>query len=99
MKLVENNFITRKLLGVNGIVLWPFIFVHDKTNPVLLNHERIHEAQIKDCGVIKFYTLYLWYYKKTGSYRSIPFEVEAFEHQYDMDYLKNRPKRNWEFKV
>lgn len=97
MKLVESKFITKTLLKVAGIVIWPFIFVNDKTNQLLVNHERIHEAQIKDCGVFKFYILYLWYYKKYGSYRKIPFEVEAFDNERNYTYLETRSKKIWKF--
>lgn len=91
MKLIQSKLITDCILGVNGIVLYPFIFVNDKTNKVLVNHERIHEAQINDHGVIGFYWKYFTDWVKVGfKYRMIPFEIEAFENEKDLTYLDRR---------
>jgi hypothetical protein len=95
MWLLENKKVT-SILKVSGIVLWPFIFVNDKHDRILVNHERIHEHQIKDCGVLKFYILYLWYHFKFGYWEN-PFEIEAFENHSNLEYLTNRIKRKWNF--
>lgn len=55
----------------------------------IINHEMIHVEQIKKLGVIRFYTLYVYYYAKNIwkyrnhdlAYRNIPFEIEAYEKQ------------------
>jgi len=93
MILIESTRIT-KLLRVAGIVLWPFIFVNNKHNRRLVNHERIHEYQIKECGVLRFYILYLRYHFKFG-YRKNPFEVEAFENDDNLNYLETRKNKSW----
>jgi hypothetical protein len=96
MKIIQSKIITNVLLGVSGIVLYPFIFVNDKNNKVLINHERIHEAQIRDHGVFGFYWKYITDWIRAGfKYRKIPFEIEAFKFQDDMNYLKRRESRKF----
>ena len=97
MKIIESKLITNKILKVSGIVLWPYIIVDNKNNKRLLNHELIHAEQIKDCVVLKFYILYLWYWVKFGEYYNIPFETEAYSNDHNFEYIKNRVKIDWEF--
>jgi hypothetical protein len=92
--LIESKFITRKLLKVKGIVLYPFVFVDDKTDIYLVNHELIHIEQIKDCGVFKFYFKYLYWWRKLG-YWNIPFEIEAFFNDHNLNYIKTRGRKKW----
>ena len=92
--IILNSFIP-KLLKVQAIVLYPFVLYASK-NPsaTLMNHERIHIDQIKKNGVIKFYAIYLHNYvifrfqglNHYSAYKNIPFEVEAYENQHDLDY-------------
>jgi hypothetical protein len=97
-KIVQSKFVAFGLFGVAGIVLYPFVFVIDKNNKRLVNHELIHIEQIKDCGVLKFYVLYLWYWiKHKFSYRNIPFEVEAYDNDEDFEYIKTRGRKTWLF--
>jgi hypothetical protein len=98
IKIIESKFITFWILGVAGIVLYPFLFINNKNNKKLLNHELIHVEQIKDCGVLMFYILYLWYWIKNGfSYLKNPFEIEAFDNENDMEYISNRERKKWRF--
>lgn len=74
-----------------------------------INHERIHSAQASDfckgfIGFLIFYILYFieWIFKLLPSlftgknaYRSISFEQEAYEHDWETEYLSNRKKFNW----
>jgi hypothetical protein len=93
------------MIGVKGIMLWPFIVVRDKKDLILVNHERIHYYQANELWVIKFYWLYFkWYFKNRKifkgyekikhywSYRNIPFEAEAFTNQSNLEYLKTRKR-------
>ena len=90
-----------KLLGVNGITLFPFIFVNNKANAILINHEKIHLAQQKELYILPFYYLYLSSYFKNRklykdsylSYRNIYFEKEAYKNQDNLLYLKTREKK------
>ena len=91
---------------INGITLFPFIFLkkqEDKTNAVLINHEKIHLRQQLELLVIFFYLWYVieyyyWYFKLNDSYlayKYISFEREAFAMEDDLDYLSHR--KLWSF--
>lgn len=64
----------------------------------MIKHESIHVMQAKDeCkSWIKFYVLYLWYFVKMlfwcfkwdMSYKTIPFEIEAYKYQNTPEYNK-----------
>ncbi|WP_172279786.1 hypothetical protein [Chryseobacterium sp. LAM-KRS1] len=95
-----------KKLKINGIALFPFIFVRkpeDKENNVLINHEKIHLRQQLELLIIFFYIFYVieYYYHffrlKDAylAYRSISFEKEAYAMEDDGGYLKSR--KLWSF--
>lgn len=98
MKVIYNNIIPFK--GFKAINLFGVLFVRkgQKMLPQDYNHENIHTAQMRELGYVGFYILYfiewlcrLVVYPSTA-YRGISFEREAFKHQYDYDYLDERPK-------
>lgn len=106
MIIIESRLFC-KMIGVKGIMLWPFIVVKDKEDAVLVNHEMIHYYQANERWVIGFYWLYFKFYFKNRkefkgdrrlkhywAYRNIPFEIEAFTNQSNLDYLKFRKKLN-----
>lgn len=89
-----------------GIAIFPFVFLKSKAelnNAAVLNHERIHFWQQLELLVLVFYVWYglefLIRWAKTGNwhkaYRSISFEKEAYAHENDPNYLKNR--KIWSF--
>ena len=97
-----------KMIRVKGIMLWPFIIVKDKHDKVLVNHEMIHYYQALELWVLPFYFLYFKYYFQNRSkfkghpsvnhewsYRNIPFEIECFSNQTNLNYLKTRKKFTW----
>ncbi len=97
--MIVKNSLIAKILRVNGIVLYPFIFLAPKDPDVfLLNHEMIHWNQIKRCGVFNFYFFYLKEYfvlRMSGhghdqAYRAISFEQEAYLFQHDLCYLEKK---------
>jgi len=64
------------------------------------NHELIHLRQAQSCGDswLRFYILYIWYWLKAlipcrkmplrhAAYLLNPFEIEAYRHMADLDYL------------
>ncbi len=64
-------------------------------SPEMLNHEKIHTAQMRELGYIFFYIIYLfeWLIRlmfKGNAYRSISFEREAYAHVSDLNYLRSR---------
>ena len=86
---------------INGITLFPFILLRDKadkSNPILLNHEKIHLRQQLELLIIFFYLWYVleyfyWYLKLKNSfmaYRYISFEREAYAKECDLNYLQTR---------
>ncbi len=89
--------------GFDGITLFPFIFLVSenlKRNKVIINHEKMHIRQQAELLVVFFYLIYgidyliklIKYKDKHKAYRNIIFEREAYENQYDLEYLK---KRKW----
>jgi hypothetical protein len=96
-----------KKLKINGIALFPFIFVRkpeDKENNVLINHEKIHLRQQLELLIFFFYIFYVaeYYYHLFKlkdpylAYKKISFEREAYAMESDLNYLKKR--RFWSFR-
>ena len=87
--------------GFRGITLFPFIVLsqkEDRTNKVLVNHERIHIRQQLEMLVLP---IFVWYFveylirwvalkDRRKAYRNISFEREAYENEKDLNYLKQR---------
>lgn len=106
--VIVSRFLTKifSLGKAQGIVLFPFIFVSERSllqNPNFLNHERIHCAQALEMGVLPFYLWYLmeycikWlrYRNSHKAYLNISFEKEAYQNESDLMYLQNR--KSWGF--
>ena len=82
-----------------AMAIYPFIFirkdnwekVQDIIKPKMLNHERIHFEQQKELWFIGFYLMYAYWWLRYG-YKKIPFEKEAYNNQYNFNYIKLRPK-------
>lgn len=93
-------------LWVHGMALFPFVLIkykHYASNERLLNHEQIHLRQQLELLVIPFYIWYLTEYlwlrlrgmKHKQAYYNISFEKEAYDQEYDLDYLLYRPAWNF----
>ncbi len=93
-------------LGILGITLYPFIVLRDKSlkqDKLIMNHERIHIRQQMELLVLPFYILYLIefgmglikYRSKYKAYMNISFEQEAYQHDADLNYLKERKMWAW----
>lgn len=87
--------------GYAAINLCGLIFVKRGVliDKVLLNHEKIHTAQQRECLFLPFFLLYImeylyWYAIRRKSsfqaYRNISFEREAYRHDSDLKYLSGR---------
>ncbi|HIP27041.1 MAG TPA: hypothetical protein EYG80_05245 [Flavobacteriaceae bacterium] len=83
-----------------AITVFPFILINKnyKGNKALINHEKIHLKQQLELLIIPFY---LWYiiefliklikYKSWHmAYLNISFEKEAYQNDYNLEYLKYR---------
>lgn len=87
--------------GFRGITLFPFIVLthkKDREDPVIINHEMIHIRQQLELLVLPFFIWYFveylirWahYKNRHTAYRNISFEREAYAHEKDLHYLKQR---------
>ena len=76
MHILIETSIPYKITGYRGLTLWPFIFVNDKTNKGLIEHEKVHIEQQQRGWLIGFYVKYLYYNIRHG-YWDNPYEVEA----------------------
>ena len=95
MKIFRSKRIPFK--GFAAINLFGFIVVRRGVfaSETLINHERIHTAQMRELGFIFFYILYglEWLIRlpfKGNAYRNISFEQEAYDHQNEPSYLEVR---------
>jgi hypothetical protein len=73
------------MFWAKGMVVWPFMFFKPNPSEVsdsLYRHELQHCYQVKKMGRFKFYTTYLWLLARHG-YRQHPYEIEAWQRQYD----------------
>lgn len=87
--------------SVSAMALFPFILLKNRdvgTNPVLLNHEKIHLRQQLELLVLPFYIWYLLeYFLRLLQYRNhqqayfnISLEREAYKNEKNLNYLKQR---------
>ena len=92
------------LFKIDAITLWPFILVHPQSlNENIIRHETIHFKQAQELFVIPFYVLYLANYLYNLfklrddwlAYTQLLAEREAWEHQYEKDYLEKRKPYRW----
>lgn len=108
MKVVYNKIIP--FPGFLAINLFGICFVREeykdkiseKRMQTVLNHESIHTEQMKELAYIFFY---LWYFIEwlvrlfingpSEAYENISFEQEAYEHEAEPDYLKERKRYCW----
>ena len=101
MKIIINNILPPK--GFKCINLSGILFCRRIPNKIDINHETIHTKQMQELLYIFFY---LWYvieylvkliiYRNTKlAYRNISFEREAYQNQYNLDYLNNRKHYSW----
>ena len=101
MKIIINNILPPK--GFKCINLFGILFCRKQLKKIDINHETIHTKQMQELLYIFFY---LWYvieylvkliiYRNTKlAYRNISFEREAYQNQYNLDYLNNRKHYSW----
>lgn len=106
MKIVRNNIIPlgRHFAAIN---LFGIFFVKNDVivSDVLINHESIHTAQMRELLYLPFYVLYIleWMVRLVQlrgrfyeAYARISFEREAYAHDHDLTYLGQRkPFAQW----
>ena len=83
--------------------IWPFIFYKKKLTKRIERHELTHGEQQKELLLILFYILYgvFWvigwvrYRDVEMTYDMNPFEQEAYENDWDKEYLEKRKHYCW----
>jgi len=101
MKVIYSNIIP--FPGFTAINICGILFVRKRVilTDRIMNHEKIHTAQIKELWYVAFYLIYVleWIIKLLfygrNSYRNISFEREAYEYDQDTDYLSKRKPFTW----
>lgn len=103
MKIVYNKILPPK--GFKAITIFPFIFVRKGTTlrQKDIMHEGIHGQQEKEMLIIFFYLWYVveWlvrlvqYRNAHTAYRNISLDREAYDNQYNADYLDTRRHYAW----
>ena len=96
MRIIYNNVIPFE--GYAAINL--FVRKGARVTERMLNHERIHSAQMKEMLYVGFYVWYVieWLIRLFGKgnpYRNISFEREAFDNDDDLTYLATRKRFAW----
>lgn len=75
-----------KYLGLDGLVLYPYVLISTKkeeTSPVVLKHELTHVEQIERDGIFAFYSSYvldiLRWKSVDKAYENNKYEIEAYK--------------------
>lgn len=102
MRIIINDILPfgKKFAAIN---LMGVLFVKSgvKVTPQLINHERIHSAQLREMLYIPFYIAYVaeWLFRLIScrgdgyrAYRALSFEREAYTHGDDLTYLRRRSR-------
>lgn len=97
MKIIINNIIPFK--GFKCINLFGILFCRKQLDKIDINHEAIHTKQMQEMLYIPFY---IWYIIEFliklfigNAYRNLSFEREAYNNQYNLNYLNNRKHYSW----
>ena len=100
MIVIRNKYLP--FPGFAAINLFGVLFCRPGTRitPRLINHERIHTAQMMEMAFIFFYIWYLveWTVRLTwrgNAYFNISFEREAYRNEHNRKYLKQRKHYAW----
>ncbi|NNT71998.1 hypothetical protein HKT18_07200 [Flavobacterium sp. IMCC34852] len=99
MILIVSKYLIPK--GYRGLTVFPFVVLksnQNKSDSVLINHEKIHLRQQLELLILPFF---IWYgieflvrwlkcQDRNLAYRKISFEQEAYANEKDLHYLKQR---------
>ena len=101
MKIIRSKYLP-PLRRHSAINLFGVFFVHPNVHVSrrLINHERIHTAQMRELGYLPFYLIYLieWLIRlvpKGNAYYNISFEREAYKYEHNFHYLEHRKHYAW----
>ena len=103
MKIIVNKLLPPK--GYVAINIFGFLLCRDrkKVTRIVINHEKIHTAQMKELLYVFFYILYgiefllrlVWYLDSHAAYRNVSFEREAYAKEKYYAYLSKRKNYAW----
>ena len=90
-------------IEIGAITLGFIVFSRNEMNVATKRHETIHFQQFLELFFIGFVVLYFYYWLKNLafgmgrelSYFAIPFEREAYENDWNEDYLRDRKWYTW----
>lgn len=93
-------------IPATGMAIFPFILVKRpeiKQHARIINHEYIHLRQQLELFILPFYILYLSHYfinlvrykNHHQAYLNIVFEREAYQKDFDLNYLNKRKLWSW----
>ncbi|MEK8180452.1 hypothetical protein WMW71_08880 [Flavobacterium buctense] len=99
MILIVSKYLIPK--GYRGLTVFPFVVLkssQNKSDSVLINHEKIHLRQQLELMILPFFIWYglefllrlLKHKDRQLAYRMISFEQEAYGNEKDLYYLKQR---------
>jgi len=106
--MFENSLVPKILSYFAPISIWaisfgPFVWCRGLISPTTKRHETIHYHQQIELLFIFHWILYLVFYLKglitersgKKAYRHNPFELEAYDNEFDEEYLENRSLYAW----
>ena len=90
-------------IDIGAITIGPLVFSRGEMSDETKNHETIHWQQYIETGIIGFVILYyaFWFFNllkyRDGkrAYYEIPFEREAYVHDWNLNYLETRKRYAW----
>ena len=97
--IIQSKWLFDKVLkGYAGIMILGFLFVKNSDDKELINHEKIHIRQMFEILIIGFYIWYciefvfrlVQYRNLKDAYKNISFEREAYRHEMNFNYLRDR---------
>ena len=95
VKIVFDSCIT-KLLGLDGLVLYPYVLVSSKkedTSNIVLKHELTHVMQIERDGVFNFYMSYVRQLIDVRQLIGCNFHNAYMNNEYEKEAYKNETKK------
>ena len=90
-------------IDIGAITIGPLVFSRGGMSEETKNHETIHWQQYIETGIVGFVVLYyaFWFFNllkyRDGkrAYYEIPFEREAYVHDWNLNYLETRKRYAW----
>lgn len=101
MKIVRSKYLppSRRFSAINLFGVF-FVRPEVRVTKLLINHESIHTAQMRELLYLPFYLIYCieWLVRlflKGNAYFNLSFEREAYRNEHDFQYLEKRKHYAW----